>query len=243
MNGWMPAEDMRVGWYGKLPAGGDFMHRNLEREPIQWWDRWLQRGVAGMGRSARAAEAAYLRAPCWNFVLPGGLGTQVVQFGCIGPSRDRVGRCFPLVLLACVPADVYRPEFLSNSADFYRALGAGMQGVLRHNRNATQLDESLRVAALAITRQTESRETPNLSGAADDILSVLNVGHETAPLSVPVDEGGWFDLPLYFDEHADASYWWTNSVDCAAHKRHVHGGMLNSALFDRLFLNPVGLRG
>lgn len=236
-------EKLRLGWYGKLPAGGDFMHRNLAREQVLWWDRWLQRGVAGLNRASRDAQAAYLRAPLWNFVLPGGLGTELVQFGCIGPSRDRVGRNFPLVMVATMPVAVYQPEVLSHCAAFFHGLGTGMLGVLRHGRNAAQLDEALEGVAASVLRGSASTAGGAGTPAGEDILSVLNGGHETAPLSLPGDELGWADLPLYFDERAVSSYWWTNSVEAAAHRRHIHGGMLNTALFDRLFLSPVGLRG
>lgn len=238
----LPAEGFRAGWYGKLPASGDFVHRGLERARIQWWDRWLQRGVADIGRASRDSEAAYLRAPIWNFVVPAGLGNGVVQFGCIGPSRDRVGRSFPLVLMLCVPAQDYKPELLARSAAFYRCLGTSMLGVLRHGRNAAQLDDSLRLAEEWMNALLAPVAGPASSSGGDDILSVLNGGHDVAPLAVARQELGWADLPLYFNEGSVSSYWWTNSVEGAAHQSHIHGGMLNTTLFDRLFLGHAGRR-
>ena len=224
----------RLGWYGKLPASGDFVHRGLERAQILWWDRWLQRGVVDVLRASRDNEAAYQRAPFWNFILPAGLGTGVVQLGCVGPGRDRVGRSFPLVLLLCMDTQLYRSDMLSGSAGFYRSLGSSMLAALRHGCSAVQLDDSLRLAESLLPNVPGA--TPPASNKGDDILSVLNGGHEIAPLSVADGELGWPELPRYFNEHSVSSYWWTNPVEGAAHKSHIHGGTLNTTLFSRLFL-------
>jgi len=236
------AEGFKAGWYGKLPASGDFVHRGLSRPQIQWWDRWLQRGVADLSRTSRDGETVYLRAPFWNFVLPAGLGTGVVQLGCIGPSRDRVGRCFPLALVMSIDALQYKPELLAGSAAFYRCLGASMLGALRHGRHAAQLDDSLRLAEQSMDALLVPAADLPSSGGGDDILSVLNGGHDIAPLTAPRNELGWADLPLYFNEGSVTSYWWTSSAEGAAHQSHIHGGMLNSTLFDRLFLGHAGRR-
>jgi len=228
------AEGFRLGWYGKLPASGDFVHRGLDRNLVQWWDRWLQRGVADVLRVSRDSEAAYLRAPFWNFVLPAGLGTSLVQLGCVGPGRDRVGRCFPLVLVLCVDTGVYRPGMLERSAGLYGCLGASLLGALRHGCSAAQLDESLSGAESSLRTLRET--LPPVSPDEDDILSVLNGGHEVAPLARSDRGSGWPELPRYFNEHSVSSYWWTNPVEGAAHKSHVHGGALNATLFSRLFL-------
>src|SRR5690606_15373074 len=227
-----------VGWYGKMPANGDFMHRRLSRELVLWWDKWLQTGVAGLHqRDAARVEAAYLDAPLWNFAIPAGFGSGVVQLGCIGPSRDRVGRCYPLVVMLSVPEQDFRPGVLSGTTGFYRQLGVSLLAALRHGCNADQFDQSLRMASAAIKTMILSK--PSLPVAEDpgaDILSVLNVGHG-APLSVAADDAlGWPDLPSYFNPSSLTSYWWTNTVEGAAHKSHVHGGALNATLFNKLFI-------
>ena len=228
-----------LGWYGKLPASGDFVHRGLERNQILWWDRWLQRGVADVLRLARDYEAAYLRAPLWNFVLPAGLGTGVVQLGCLGPGRDRVGRSFPLVMVLSVSEAHYQPDWLDASGGFYESLGRSMLAALRHGCSPTQLDDSLRNAQTAL----QQAKRPKAAVAApldDDILSVLNDGHDVAPLAGTESTHGWPDLPRYFNPHSVSSYWWTNPIEGAAHKSHVHGGALNATLFSRLFLGRSG---
>lgn len=96
----MAAPDWRVpGWYGKIPALGDFASRRLPTSTVAAWDAWLQDALA-----ASRAELyqrwldVYLAAPIWRFVLlPGVIGTSAWA-GLIMPSVDKVGRHFPLVI-------------------------------------------------------------------------------------------------------------------------------------------------
>jgi type VI secretion system protein ImpM len=93
------------GWYGKIPALGDFVSRRLAPDFIQRWDAWLQRGIAASPRGLKefAMNAIGNGAP-WRFaLLPGVCGDQA-WVGVILPSVDRVGRHFPLTIaLALTP--------------------------------------------------------------------------------------------------------------------------------------------
>jgi type VI secretion system protein ImpM len=97
--------DCALGFYGKIPARGDFVRNGLPHAFVDPWDRWLQQGIA-----ASQAElgdewvAAWLEAPIWSFALaPGVCGPDAV-LGLWMPSVDRVGRHFPLTLAAIAPA-------------------------------------------------------------------------------------------------------------------------------------------
>ncbi len=89
------------GAYGKIPALGDFFRLGAEREFVTPWDIWLQTTLL----AARQAlddrfEDCYMSAPIWRFALPPSVaGTQGVV-GVLMPSVDRVGRQFPLTLVA-----------------------------------------------------------------------------------------------------------------------------------------------
>ena len=41
------SESFETGWYGKLPANGDFLTRRLPPSFIEPWDAWLNRILAG----------------------------------------------------------------------------------------------------------------------------------------------------------------------------------------------------
>ena len=92
------------GFFGKLPARGDFVGRRLDQAFRTCFDEWLQKSVATSKRQLGAAWLpAYLNTPCWRFVLGPGLCGPAPTLGVLMPSVDRVGRYFPLVIAAQLP--------------------------------------------------------------------------------------------------------------------------------------------
>lgn len=99
------------GWYGKLPALGDFASRRLAPEWIAQWDAWLAAGLHQLREAAPDTWLEnYLASPAWRFaLLPGSLpdgSGEGLRVGVLVPSVDRVGRYFPLVV---VSAPLSRP--------------------------------------------------------------------------------------------------------------------------------------
>ena len=93
------------GWYGKLPALGDFASRRLAPEWIAPWDRWLATGLHQLREAAPEAWLEnYLASPAWRFaLLPGAMPERAgdgLRVGVLVPSVDRVGRYFPLVVVS-----------------------------------------------------------------------------------------------------------------------------------------------
>lgn len=223
--------DARLGWYGKIPASGDFVHRRLPRELIAWWDRWLQHGVAGLRQAADGHSArGFAAAPIWNFAIPAGLGAGVAQLGCIAPSRDRVGRGYPLCVAWPLEADEYRSGLLEGAGDYYREIGGNVLTAIRHGCTPELFDKALRHVRLP----SAMPETP--ASAGSDIMDILNAG--TAQAAAPLASrslAAWPDLPFCFNPSSHTSYWWTNQADGAALQTYVHGGALNATLFSRLF--------
>ena len=99
------SESYETGWYGKLPASGDFVTRRLPAAFIERWDAWLNEMLIGSRERFGAGwRDAFLSAPAWRFVLaPGVIGVQGWA-GLIVPSVDSVGRYFPLTVAAQLPA-------------------------------------------------------------------------------------------------------------------------------------------
>lgn len=91
-------------FYGKLPAKGDFLSRNLPRDFIDVWDDWLQ---GGMNASRQALGESwletYLTSPLWRFVLPAGVCGASAWCGVLMPSMDKVGRYFPMAIIKMLP--------------------------------------------------------------------------------------------------------------------------------------------
>ena len=94
-----PLIDAASGFFGKLPARGDFVTRRLAREFVGPWDQWLQDAmVASREQLGERWLDLYLTAPIWRFALsPGACGSAEVR-GVLMPSVDSVGRLFPLTI-------------------------------------------------------------------------------------------------------------------------------------------------
>jgi type VI secretion system protein ImpM len=242
-----------LGWYGKVPAAGDFVHRHLPRELIAWWDKWLQTGLAGLhlGRDDAAARG-FAAAPLWNFAIPAGPGIGLVQFGAIASSRDRVGRAYPLCITLYLPVDHYHARMLERAGDYYRRLGASLLMAVRHGCSLEQLDHGLE-AARGVAAEMRATAPAGPAAAApvwrggSDIMDVLNTGHDPVgqPLVVSPSVApsvAWPDLPLCFNPASHTSYWWTNQADGAPLQTYLHGGGLNAVLFSKLFSSVAGWR-
>ena len=96
---------MTPGWYGKLPATGDFVARRLPAAFSEAWDRWLQQAMAGSRERLGARwHESYLSMPVWRFLLSPAMVTPNAWAGLMLPSVDAVGRQFPLTVAAALPA-------------------------------------------------------------------------------------------------------------------------------------------
>lgn len=87
-----------AGFFGKLPATGDFVWRGLPDAFRKAWDTWLTRHIAPLQRDGRVFPPAGLR-----FRLPSG---GHLAGGVILPSEDSAGRLFPLSLVLIADGDL-----------------------------------------------------------------------------------------------------------------------------------------
>ena len=222
-----------LGWYGKIPASGDFVHRRVPRELIAWWDHWLQYGLAALKQAPDDSTArSFATAPIWNFAIPAGPSGNGVQLGCVAPSRDRVGRVYPLCVFTSIAEDDYHSSILEGATDYYRRIGVSILSAVRHGCASEQFDRELQ----AITVPGVVQQQPVARSSGSDIMDILNSGLETTAEPVSTHSlSAWADLPFCFNPSSHTSYWWTNQVDGAALQTYIHGGALNAALFTRLF--------
>lgn len=92
------------GFHGKLPSRGDFVAFGLTGGFLAAWDVWLAAGL----EAARADygpdwEGLLDAGPAWRFVLPPGLLAAGAVAGVMHPSRDKVERRFPFVIVCELP--------------------------------------------------------------------------------------------------------------------------------------------
>ncbi|TIX40373.1 MAG: type VI secretion system-associated protein TagF, partial [Mesorhizobium sp.] len=81
------------GFYGKMPATGDFVTRRLPGDFVHVWDRWLAQHIVplvGIETWPRTTALRFMTGPA----LFGAAAGIVLQ------SADRVGRQFPLSVVA-----------------------------------------------------------------------------------------------------------------------------------------------
>lgn len=97
----MNGAEVIAGFYGKLPARGDFVRAGLPRSFTDPWDDWLRLSVAG-SREAMGEDwlPIYLESPIWRFSLAAGVCGALPAVGLMLPSVDKAGRYFPLTFAA-----------------------------------------------------------------------------------------------------------------------------------------------
>ena len=89
------------GAFGKIAAEGDFLRIDVSQGFVEPWDRWLQGGIVSV-REHLGAEwnSRFMTAPLWRFTLSPDVAGSAPALGVLMPSVDRVGRQFPLTLVA-----------------------------------------------------------------------------------------------------------------------------------------------
>lgn len=89
------------GAFGKIPSVGDFFRISAPPGFVSVWDAWLQEClVSGAHGFGNRWDDLYMSAPIWRFTLAAGLAGPQKIVGVLMASVDRVGRRFPLTLMA-----------------------------------------------------------------------------------------------------------------------------------------------
>lgn len=112
-----------TGLFGKLPAHGDFIYRDLPTSFINVWDEWLQ-GYVASGREQLGENwlELYLISPIWRFAFSEGVIDGNVWAGIMLPSVDRVGRYFPFSVVTKLPAATNPIDFITTRRNWYKSM-------------------------------------------------------------------------------------------------------------------------
>lgn len=200
------------GWYGKLPGAGDFVSRRLGGETIRWWANWLERSLQYQNEHHPGWQSRYVRAPLWNFLIPASTAADQPQLGCVAPSCDRVGRCYPLCLLQPLAPSVNtdpsaETEALRDACKELGRIGYQILDGIRRGISPESFDQTL---AMTLPELADTQGHP------------------------------WPELAHYLRATDMTSFWWTHPASGSAMRRHVHHGALNHMLFNHLFASPAG---
>lgn len=113
----------QTGIFGKLPAHGDFLHRNLPSRVINVWDEWLQAFVANtQERLGESWLEIYLTSPIWRYCLSQGVVDDNQWAGIVLPSVDRVGRYFPFSIMRKISNGLAPSEFVETGVQWYEEI-------------------------------------------------------------------------------------------------------------------------
>jgi type VI secretion system protein ImpM len=150
-----------VGFYGKLPAHGDFIYRNLPSGFIHAWDSWLQGFVScSQEQLGESWLDIYLTSPIWRFAFSEGVIDQHVWAGIMLPSVDRVGRYFPFSIVTCSHAALNPLEVISQT-QWYETLESLALKALDGQVSIDELAEEINQHPLTQTLIYTSDARPN----------------------------------------------------------------------------------
>jgi type VI secretion system protein ImpM len=135
------------GLFGKLPSHGDFLVRRLPPAVRLCFDHWLQEGlVQSRIDLGEAWLPTWLGSPLWRFVVAAGVCGEQAWAGVMMPSHDRVGRCFPLLLMAAADATPSLADCLTLHAGWFARLEAMALSTLEEGFSLEAFDDALMAA-------------------------------------------------------------------------------------------------
>jgi type VI secretion system protein ImpM len=196
--------DAAPGWYGKLPALGDFAQRRLPADFVTAWDAWLQGVIIDSQRTLDDSWLShYLTAPVWRFVLTRGVLGAQSWGGILLPSVDRVGRYFPLTVCAPLPPLSWSDAEMATLDGWMDRLEEAVRTCLSHDATVAGFEADLAQAGLPAL--------PNQVLAGAEAAAARLAGHQEflvpqipgRPPAVASLAGTLFDA-----QFAGYSLWW-----------------------------------
>lgn len=233
-----------AGWYGKIPALGDFASRRLPQDFIDAWDGWLQH-VLGASRERLGPQwqEAYLGSPVWRFLLlPGACGERCWA-GVMMPSVDRVGRQFPLTIAVMPDAAPDAFGMACATRDWFDAIEDIALACLSLDFPVEALEERLMATPLA----GPSPEAEAAQAAARDLAAWWReTGTAPARWHLPDQDALARAMTDSAMRHMTAtgagkSLWWTHDEMAGASELHGFRGLPSADDFVVLLTGAAAL--
>jgi len=116
-------DNVLTGLFGKLPAHGDFVQRNLPSNFVELWDGWLQHYIAASQEQLGEQWLdIYLTSPLWRFMFSVGTINADAWAGILLPSVDKIGRYFPFSIITRLPSNISSLEFLLSQNSWFTSI-------------------------------------------------------------------------------------------------------------------------
>jgi type VI secretion system protein ImpM len=170
-----------VGFFGKLPCRGDFLRRRVRDDFIGVWDEWLQRCLSESREALGDSWLdAYLASPMWRFVLSEGVCGTGAYAGVLVPSVDRVGRYFPMTIVAQWDSSASAIDVACGAAAWFEAIETlAAEALETSDLDAFDAKVSQAVALIDVEAGEES-------AWLRDVLGRANFPHAVAQWHVPL---------------------------------------------------------
>ena len=216
-----------AGWYGKIPALGDFASRGLPHDFVHAWDSWLQHSIAAS--RAHLGEQwldLYLTSPIWRFALMPGACSASGWAGILMPSVDKVGRYFPLTIAAQLGPHPQSMATAFSAQEWYVALEQIALSMLALDASPAALEQSL-----ADTPLLAGGGDPSQQRGAQELAAWWQTG-SNAPKALPLPKLS--ALPDLIDATAHdvlaatgagKTLWWMADEESEAGQLHCFSGL------------------
>lgn len=222
--------------YGKLPTAGDFLTIEVPRPILRPVEDWLAASVASARENVEGDwQTVFDAGPAWNFWI----GDKVMgrrMAGVMRPSKDRVGRRFPVVLFASseTRSEVTEAPVIDDDTELYDGLRQELDFLGTQQPDA--ISERLK---MVVARDSGGIGEP--AGGADPVDNFWAMAPEAG-------DDGWhamIDEARYVD-HAQAtsgrSYWWNPGSDTVPPSLYATNGMPDPRIFS-WFVSGLGAAG
>ena len=220
----------RVAWFGKLPGLGDFVGRRMPHAFGSDWDHWLRSGLEQLRNEApHDWEQRFVQSPLWCFVAPA-RATGKPTCGVVAPSIDRVGRYYPITILAI--ANEVDAVFASDMdlSLFFTAARNVVIDARRLPMSADGLDSRLSDLVWPFLEKAETLKTSLFSDLLADLNAASDLSSQSTEVTLP--SLPWRDFLV---KGSGTSVWWVPPTAKEPYQEVVHHGELYSSLFSRLF--------
>lgn len=206
---------LRLGYFGKAPVTGDFLARNIDRDVRDALDSWLQQSLEASRKALGDSWLhSFLTAPIWRFVVTG-LGQRGPIVGLLMPSVDKVGRYFPLALVAEISAT-----------------GIDARLLMACDQLLTRL-EPLLLTALEDDFDVDYF-SHQLDAVAKQIAARPDQDAEDSPGIAKITDLAGLDATLRQQDWRNASVWWTDGSDYRKAEMIIHQKLPRPAAFATL---------
>jgi type VI secretion system ImpM family protein len=236
--------NLKTGFYGKLPSNGDFLSRNLSHDITLNIDEWFQVSMTQLRHRLPDWSYFFNASPSWFFIIPCNFFSSKAYAGYITPSIDRVGRCFPLIVLKEINADHIAD--VNALEHWYVTTEEIVRNCLRNSLSADELMVTLDKTML-MPGVFKKEEQSHVAKPQNDILDVLFANIDQTPT---LDDSGLsgktssalskYALPEFinsFQIFSTKSHWWHHDKLTNQQNKITHEGLHSAALFTRLFVN------